>query len=129
MFAEDKSTVPAESRLSVEITEQKSISTVHFGGTYGTLSVILMKEMIDALVRNNRLKLILQFDHLEALDESAYGYLEKIHEKVALYGGAIVVVCPAEESKKICGKLKERYKFLIFPSFEEARGYFIEREF
>lgn len=121
--------MPEESRLSVEITEQKSISIIHFAGTYGTLSVTLMKEMIDALIRNDRLKLILQFDHLEALDESAYGYLERTHEKVALYGGAIVLVCPPEEPKPICDELKERYKILIFPSFEEAREYFIEREF
>lgn len=118
-----------ESRLKVEVTEQKSISTVHFSGSYGTLSITLMKEMVNALIRNNRLKLIFQFDHLEYLNEEAYEYLEKMHKGVARLGGAIILVCPHDGPPEICDELKRRYKFLIFPSFKQARQHFIELEF
>lgn len=118
-----------ESKLSVEVTEQKSISTVHFSGTYGPLSVILMKEMVNALVRNHRLKLILQFDHIESLNEEAYRYLEEVHKRVDTLGGAVVLVCQLEQPGHICGELEKRYAFLVFPDFEQARDYFIGREF
>ncbi len=118
-----------ERKLAVEITEQKSISTVHFEGTYDSLSITLMKEMINALIRNERLKLILEFGHIENLDPSAYDYLKEAQKEIIRLGGAIVVVCPPSEQRDICDKLKQKYGFLVFSNFEEARGYFIEREF
>lgn len=118
-----------EHRLIVEVTEQKSISTVYFTGTYGPLSVTLMKEMIHALIRNKRLKLILKFNSLKDLDPSAYDFLEWAHNEAAKLDGAIVLICPSNEQQQICDELKQRYRFLIFPDFEQARAYFIEREF
>ncbi len=118
-----------ERKLAVEITEQKSISTVHFEGTYDPLSIILMKEMINALIRNKRLKLILEFGQLDSLDPSAYDYFAEVQKEVSRLGGAVVIVCPPSEPKDICDKLKQKYGFLMFPSFEEARDYFIGREF
>lgn len=120
---------PRESRLSAEVTEQKSISTVYFSGTYGPLSITLMKEMVHALIRNQRYKLILKFDHLEELNQEAYDFLEWAHNEVARMGGVIVLICAPEEPKEICDELKKRYHFLIFPNFEQAREHFIEREF
>lgn len=118
-----------ESKLDVEITEQKSISTVYFRGTYGPLSITLMKEMIHALIRNQRYKLILKFDSLGGLDQEAYEYLEWAHKEASRFDGDIVLICPPEEPQEICDNLKQRYSFLIFPNFEEAREHFIEREF
>jgi len=119
----------AESRFSVEVTEQKSISTVHFAGTYGPLSLILLKEIVHALIRNKRYKLIFEFDRLEGLDQSAYEYLEWAQKEVSRFDGAIVLICPPSEPHDICNELKQRYNFIIFESFEQAREYFIEREF
>jgi hypothetical protein len=119
----------AENKLAVEITEQKSITTIHFKGDYGPLSIVLMKEIVNALIRNERLKLIFRFDHLEKLDQEAYGYLEWVHDEVSRLGGAVVLICPQDESLPICSKLKQNYHFLIFPSFRQARAYFVEREF
>jgi len=119
----------AESRFSVEITEQKSISTVHFRGTYGPLNIILLKEMVHALIRNKRYKLIFTFDNLTALDQSAYEFLEWAQNEVSRLDGAIVLICPPAEPQDICNKLKQRYRFLVFAEFEQARSYFIEREF
>lgn len=119
----------AGSKLTVEITEQKSISTLHFRGTYGPLSITLMKEMVHALIRNNRIKLIFEFDSLSDLDQSAYEYLEWAHNEVSRLGGAIVLICPPDEFQDICDELRKRYHYLIFPDFEQARDYFISREF
>ncbi|MEW5705865.1 MAG: STAS domain-containing protein [Actinomycetota bacterium] len=118
-----------ERRLKVEITEQKSITTVIFSGKYKPLSIILMREIINALIRNNRLKLIIQFGNLTELDKSAYDYLESVHNEVARLGGSIVLICPSDQPKGICNQLKQKYHFLLFPNFEEARRFFIEREF
>lgn len=119
----------AESRLAVEVTEQKSISTIHFSGTYGPLSVTLMKEIVHALIRNRRYKLILAFDRLEGLNQEAYDFFEWAHDEVSKFDGAIVLLCPTGEPQEICSELEKRYHFLIFLSFEQARNYFIEREF
>lgn len=119
----------AESRLAVEVTEQKSISTIHFSGTYGPLSITLMKEMIHALIRNERYKLILRFEDLKGLDQKAYEFLEWAQDEVSKFNGAIVLVCPPDKFQEICNELEKRYHFLIFPSFEKARNYFIGREF
>jgi anti-anti-sigma regulatory factor len=121
--------VEIENRLSVEITEQKSISTVHFSGTYGPLSITLLKEMINALIRNKRYRLILKFNHLADLNEDAYNFLERVHEEVSRQGGAIVLICTPDEPKQICSELEQKRNFLIFQDFEQARDYFIGREF
>jgi len=119
----------AESRLAVEVTEQKSISTIHFSGTYGSLSIILIKEIIHALIRNQRYKLVLTFNHLKELNQEAYDFFEWARNEVSKFGGAIVLICPLGEHQDICDELKKRYNFPIFPNFEQAREYFIEREF
>jgi anti-anti-sigma regulatory factor len=121
--------VEIESRLAVEITEQKSISTVHFSGTYGPLSITLLKEMVHALIRNKRYKIILKFDHLAGLNEDAYDFLEWAHSEVSKQDGAIVLICPSDEPQQICSELEQRYHFLIFQDFEQARKHFISREF
>ncbi len=118
-----------ERRLKIEITEQKSITTVFFSGTYDEADIVLMKEMLNALVRNNRLKLILEFDSLETLNESAFDYLGEMHGRVAKLGGAVVLACPTESQHEVCEWLKRTYGFLVFRSFDEAREYFISREF
>jgi len=119
----------AESRLTVEVTEQKSISTIHFSGTYSPLSITLVKEIIHALIRNHRYKLVLTFEHLGGLNQEAYEFLEWAQSEVSRFDGAIVLLCPPDEFQEICNELEKRYHFLIFPSFEKARDYFIEREF
>lgn len=118
-----------ERRLTVEITEQKSISTVYFTGIYSFLSITLIKEIIQALIRNQRYKLIFRFEDLTGLDQEAYDYLEWVQGEVSRLGGAVVLICPPDEPQDICNKLKKRYHFLVFPDFEKAREYFIQREF
>jgi len=118
-----------ERRLKIEITEQKSITTVLFSGTYDEEDIVLMKEMLSALIRNNRLKLILKFNHLEALAEDAFDYLKEMRNRVAQLGGAVVLVCSSEDRQEACDRLKRTYDFLVFRSFDEAREHFIGREF
>ncbi|MBI4733719.1 MAG: STAS domain-containing protein [Rubrobacteridae bacterium] len=119
----------AESKLAVEITEQKSISIVYFSGIFGPLSITLLKEMVNALIRNKRYKLILKFNSLSSIDENAYDFLECAHKEVSKQDGAVVLICPPGEHLCICNELKQRYHFLIFQDFEQAREYFISREF
>ncbi|MHB8840300.1 MAG: STAS domain-containing protein [Candidatus Aquicultor sp.] len=118
-----------ERRLRIEITEQKSITTVLFSGTYDEEDIVLMKEMLNALIRNNRLKLILEFGSLETLNENALDYLGEVHSRVAKLGGSVVLACPSESQQAVCERLKRTYGFLVFSSFDEAREYFIGREF
>ncbi len=118
-----------ERRLRIDISEQKSITTVLFSGTYDEEDIVLMKEMLNALVRNNRLKLILEFDSLETLTKSAFDYLDNIRDRVEKLGGSVVLACPSESQQEVCAHLKRTYGFLVFRSFDEAREYFIGREF